>query len=546
MTEPILEPFDPDVSDQARGAGRKAPQASVLIRLAEEAELFHDADGKAFADIWVHGHRETWTVDSPRFKDWLTKRFYSEHGRVPSTEAWQGARGAIEAKARFEGPERKVYLRVGEAFGRFFLDLCDDTWRGVEIEANGCWRIVDITAVRFRRTKGMRPLPVPVRGSIDALRRFINLGSDDDFVLAVSFLFACLRPKGPYPVLVLTGEQGSAKSTFSAILRALVDPNLAPLRALPREERELVIAANNGHVLAFDNASHVSPEISDALCRMASGSGFATRQLYTDHEEVLFSGGRPVILNGIEDLLHRPDLADRAITLTLEAIPDDRRRTEAELLADFEAQRPAILGALVDAVATGLKRLPDTKLDRPPRMADFATWATACETAFWPAGTFMAAYAGNRATAVDSVIDSDAVLEAMRAFMAPRDLWEGTATELLRELGVEAGGLIASAKSWPANAKGLSGRLRRGQAPLRAVGIALEFAREGQSRRRVIAITRNRAASGPEMDRGSASSPSAASVARPNGADVSTATDANLRPAPAAMQAMQAQPTRPG
>jgi hypothetical protein len=79
--------------------------------------------------------------------------------------------------------------------------------------------------------------------------------SDAEFVLVVSWLLACLRNRGPYPVIVLSGEQGSAKSTFSAILRALLDPNTAPLRALPREDRDLFIAANNGYVLAFDNVS---------------------------------------------------------------------------------------------------------------------------------------------------------------------------------------------------------------------------------------------------------------------------------------------------
>ena len=127
-------------------------------------------------------------------------------------------------------------------------------------------------------------------------------------------------------IVVLSGEQGSAKSTFSAILRALLDPNTAPLRALPREDRDLFIAANNGHVLAFDNVSGLPAWISDTLCRLATGGGFAVRQLYTDQDEVLFDATRPVILNGIEDIVARPDLADRAVFLTLEPIPEERRR----------------------------------------------------------------------------------------------------------------------------------------------------------------------------------------------------------------------------
>src|SRR5208337_4196382 len=195
--------------------------------------------------------------------------------------------------------------------------------------------------------------------SLDSLRSFLNVKSEADLVLVVTWLLACLRNRGPYPVLVLSGEQGSAKSTLAAILRALVDPNVAPLRALPREDRDLFIAASNGHVLAFDNVSGLAGWISDTLCRLATGGGFAVRQLYTDQDEVLFNGMRPVILNGIEDIVTRPDLADRALFLTLEAIPEERRRTEQELWAAFEAERPRILGILLDAVAEGIKRLPD-------------------------------------------------------------------------------------------------------------------------------------------------------------------------------------------
>src|SRR5262249_8536185 len=153
---------------------------------------------------------------------------------------------------------------------------------------------------------------------------------------------------------------------------------------------------------------------SDTLCRLATGGGFAVRQLYTDQDEVLFDAARPVILNGIEDIVERPDLADRALFLTLEPIPEERRRPEAQLWSDFEAERPRILGALLDAAAEGLKRLSHTSLPKLRRMADFALWATACETALWPAGTFWSAYCNNRDAAVEGVIEADPVATAVR------------------------------------------------------------------------------------------------------------------------------------
>lgn len=41
---------------------------------------------------------------------------------------------------------------------------------------------------------------------------------------------------------------------------------MAPVWALPRDERELFIAASNGHVLAFDNLSGLPHWLSDTLC----------------------------------------------------------------------------------------------------------------------------------------------------------------------------------------------------------------------------------------------------------------------------------------
>src|SRR5262249_27355400 len=251
--------------------------------------------------------------------------------------------------------------------------------------------------VRFRRSAGMQPLPLPLRGgSIEALAPFVNLASDNDFVLVVAWLLGALRAGGSYPVLAVAGQQGSAKTVLSKLLRALIDPSVAPVRALPRNERELFIAASNGHVLAFDNLSGLPPWLSDTLCRLTSGGAFSTRRLFTDQDEILFTAAHPLLLNGIEDIITRPDLADPAILLMLAPIAERKRRPESALRREFELARPYILGALLDAAAHGLQRLPRVRLHRLPRMADFALWATACESAFRPPGTFEAAYSNNR------------------------------------------------------------------------------------------------------------------------------------------------------
>ena len=232
------------------------------------------------------------------------------------------------------------------------------------------------------------------------------------------------------------------------------------------------------------------------------------RQLYTDQDEVLFDAARPVILNGIEDIVERPDLADRALFLTLEPITESRRRSEADLWRAFEADVANILGALLDAVVEGLKRLPETQLPRLPRMADFALWAAACEGAFWPAGTFWSAYCSNRDTAVEGVIEADPVVGAVRSIMSKRTEWTGTATDLLGTLAGEVDERVSKSKDWPSSARALSGRLRRAATSLRKIGIDVALNKEGRARTRIVHIT----ASATETAVAQPSAPSATSA----------------------------------
>ena len=183
--------------------------------------------------------------------------------------------------------------------------------------------------------------------------------------------------------------------------------------------------------------------------------------------------------------------------------------------AAFELERPLVLGVLLDAVAKGLAELPRTKLDRLPRMADFALWATACETALWPTGTFWSAYCGNRDEAVDGVIDADPIAAAVRAVMTTPTEWTGTASELLGALAEMAGERVAKAKTWPDSPRALAGRLRRAATFLRKIGIDIGFEREGRARTRTIRITTIGKPASPETRGAQPSASSAPSVDRP-------------------------------
>ncbi len=146
--------------------GRGPTQADILIDLAQTAELFHTPDGTGFADLDINGHRETWPIRAKGFRRWLARRFFEETGGAPSSEALQSALNVIEAKAHFDAPERQVHIRVGGLDGRLYLDLGDETWRAVEIDATG-WRVIDNPPVRFRRASGMKPTADPGARRID-------------------------------------------------------------------------------------------------------------------------------------------------------------------------------------------------------------------------------------------------------------------------------------------------------------------------------------------------------------------------------------------
>jgi hypothetical protein len=322
------------------------------------------------------------------------------------------------------------------------------------------------------------------------LRPFINVSTESDWILVVEWLIAALRGRGPFPILVLHGEQGSAKSTTARVLRALVDPNTAPLRSEPRDLRDLMIAAANASVVCLDNISRIPPFLSDGLCRLSTGGGHSTRELYTDSDEKLFDAQRPVILNGIEEIAVRGDLLDRALILYLPSIPEEKRRPEKEFWRDFESARPAILGALLTVVSGALRRLPKVRLANMPRLADFAVWATAAEPGLGlPDGTFLGAYAKNVTAANDLALEASPITDSLRKLVA-EDGFQGTASDLLKDLTQRTDESTRRQKGWPQNGQGLSNTLRRLAPNLRKCGIEVTFSRGKDRRRRRLIVLR--------------------------------------------------------
>jgi phage/plasmid primase-like uncharacterized protein len=494
----MTEADDTDDTGEDGGDLEDMKQSDQLIALAVRgAKLFHSSDHTAYADIRIGDHSETYPIKAGAFHRWLTGQYYRATEGAPNPTAMNSALAVLMAKAQYEGEEREVHLRVAGHGNCIYLDLVDKDWHVVEIDADG-WRLVNNAPVKFIRRKGGLALPVPVPGgSINRLRKYLNIKPEDqhDFVLLVAWLLAALRPRGPYPVLSVTGEAGSAKSTLLRILRSLIDPNQSPLRAAPREERDLFIAANNAYVLCYDNLSWLPDWFSDALSRIATEGSFATRQLFTDDEERLFTAMRSVLLGAIDDIITKGDLADRAIALLLTPIVSTHRRPEEELWQEFQRDIPQILGALLDAVSHGLQQYPETqhrlKEQKLPRMADFYIWVTACgDGLLWDEGKFAAAYWENRDKVTETVVESDSLTAAVRKLMeVDHGEWTGTMTLLLDRLNGIAGENEIRRRHWPSSPSALGRRIRSIASPLRRYGIDIKPDREGRRGGRIVTIT---------------------------------------------------------
>lgn len=484
-----IEDLFPDSSK-----GRRA--SSRLVDLAEHAgiNVFRTPGGLNFASVRVDDHRESWPLGSKGFGSWLRRLLYEAVGEALREEALAEAVATFEAKAQFEGEEKELHRRVAGDADRVVIDLGDERWRAIVVTADG-WEVVEDCGVHFLRDSSMLALPEPVSGgSIDELRDFTNCANEASWLRLCGFLVMCFNPQGPYPVAYPTGEQGSAKSTLSRLIFSLVDPRIAPLMMGNPSVREMAVIANSVRLVGFDNVSKVSPSLSDALCQLATGGGYRTRQLYTDAEPFILDIKRPVLLNAIGRVIDRPDLLDRVAMIELAPIAPEERRTEEEFWSAWEQARPKILGALLDGAAAALASFKEIELEGHPRMADFARWCEAAGEAFgWMPGAFTSAIETGRQDLLEGSADAYPEIGVLLAMMEKRSEWNGSATELLKELTAQADEGVAGGRFWPKRPDVLSNRLTQHAPLLRTHGLEVMRGREGGvKRKRFIVITKRK------------------------------------------------------
>ena len=450
-------------------SGRKRGQTDSLVAFVRERfALMHDKNGDTYAQD--HGTGEVARTAGRQFKDRVTAAFFQQHGLAVREQAWREALTTVQALARYEGELQAVHIRVAGSDGCYWVDLCQPgNSRAVEIDAQG-WRIVQRAPVVFVRSESMQPMPDPVHGgSIDTLWSIANV-PEAMRPLVLAWLLDCLRPDTPFPGLELVGEQGSGKSTTAEALRRLIDPSGCNLRSAPKSIEDVFVAAGQNHVVAYENISHLTAPMQDALAILSTGGGFAKRQLFTDADEHVINVRRPWLVNGISICVTQQDLVDRVISVECPVI--EVRQSSSQQWQAFEAQLPQLLGALYSLAAAALHELPRVhlaKTDRP-RLVEYVTLGMAMHQANEEdANEFLAQFKKTRIEAVARTLDASPVACAVTEFLEcnPQGI-DAPVKVILRRLEDFK---PMGADAWPRSPKGLGDALRRAAPALRQLGI---------------------------------------------------------------------------
>jgi len=465
---------DIDIDDRGDEPKSKAPPArDALVDIAEEHYVIGRLDDER-TYLVPHDGPNVALLRGEAKAD-LARRYRAltgkTTGRSPLDEAWMTIEGIAHT-----APKLSLPLRVGSTpNGSPVIDLADTTGRAIVASAEG-WSVVDRSPITFRRSKAMLPLDEPVTGgNTMELFELLNIDPSNRDLFA-AWMTSALFDTIPHPAPVLTGTQGTTKSSTARAMTKLIDPCLAATQKPPKSDDEWAQTCAARWMVAVDNVSNVSEWWSDAVCRTITGDGWLRRSLYTDDDVVATSWRRCVILNGITlGATLRPDLAERLVLFELQR--PTQWLTEREVDARLDDMRPRVLGALLDLAVSVIKAQPTTETVRDLRMADFATFLAAHDTV--TGADALKSYRRQLDTIFDEALESDAVAVAVVEFMEHRDEWSGNARQLLAELIAP----INNPPEWPTNARQLSNAMSRSAAMLHKVGITWQLGRKTKAGR---------------------------------------------------------------
>lgn len=443
--------------------------ATLLVELATERYAFCTSDGGEPFAVPRQGPMVVQMLRGGKtsLRSQLARTYFTRYGRVAAQQALADALAVVDGIAQ-DNPEQRLALRVAGHDGDLWLDMGDPTGRAIRITGTG-WTVADRPPVLFKRTalNGSLPEPQP-DGDLGELWRWLNVTAEDRPLVA-AYLVAALQPDIPHPVLDLSGEQGSGKTTAQKVLVKVLDPGPVPNRKPPRDADSWVTAAAGSWIVGLDNLSDMPDWLSDSICRAVTGDGDVRRRLYTDGDLAVFAFRRCIVLTGIDLGAVNGDLAERMLSIRLDAIPEGERLEEGELWPGWQEAHPRILGAVLDLAASVARVSPSVRLDTKPRMADFARVLACVDHILGTEG--LKRYLGKQSAMASESLTGVSFIVAL-ADGLPVTFY-GTARQLLDRVTPDADKWRAP-KDWPANARVVTQLLRRHGPTMRKAGWLVE------------------------------------------------------------------------
>jgi len=482
-----------NTGDDENSDDKKKLVTTRLVELAlNNFKLFQDSFGEYYAAIPLNNVTAALQVVellTDDFRDILAEKYYEIYGNVPSEQVLRAACGILKIHAR-KGGKRALYLRVcRNSDGSLLYDLCNEKWELVRIDKNGL-AIIDHRKPVFIRFPHMLPQVKPKTHAKPEeflkLKKYIKLERERDVKLLLAHICALIIPDVPRAVMVFAGDAGAGKSTLLSFLKDLIDPSGTPgsaftdnLLTLPEDERELSRQFSQNFFLPYDNHNKISASSSDMLCKGVTGGSYSVRKLYTTKDGVWHSFGRAIGITGINVASWAGDFISRAIIYRFSDIPEEKRVSEEEIHERFENERQEIFSGMLAVVSRALRfyeQVKDETRGKLPRLGSFAIWLECMGRAMgFNSMEIFNLYKNKVSEQKLDVIKTDVIAELLINLINRSDgVWEGTPTELHREVRAIARGEGLSLHSLPRAPHTLVRHLNRIKANLSAIGLVIE------------------------------------------------------------------------
>lgn len=437
----LPQPADDDVSEL------------VAIGMGDDVVLWRNTRRKGYVSFNRDGHIENHEIESEDFEDFLSDEYGKKHEReingkvvpcYPKSEDLKRAIRQLQAHARRK-EEQEPRIRIKEWEGELWIDLGNSDWSGVRVNAEDWW-IEPIMGAPLVRGDGIRPLPVPTRdGDIRELRQFVNVRDEDDFTLLCGSLATILNPFGSYHTFLISGPANSAKTSITRAIRALTDPHEVDTRPVATI-KDLRHGASQTHVIGLENVRHISPDLSDALCSLNTGTGYAERKLFAQGKEFQIKVRCPIIINGIPvNIATQPDLLDRVISFQCEHL-GNRVLSEDWLKRRLTEAAPRMFGALLNGIVGAMKsrlefgdnnEAADALLGGwKPRYIDAAVWGEAsCRAMGFAQGEYVRVLKNNKYNLQRTIAEAEPICIGIKKLFDKKGYWEGYPAQLSSAIG---------------------------------------------------------------------------------------------------------------